>query len=244
MTAESYRFELEITTRNGEGKTFPLGDGTYVLGRTPECNLYVPDSSISRSHARLTVSGNTITVEDLESLNGTCVAGNRISVPTAVKARDKLTFGDLEAGLVYLSTELRANVEEIWLELLNTSHKGKLFKVTGPRAVIGRSQAADIRINHATLSRSHSVLRYAKDEGGWMVEDQDSANGTYVDGAMVSQAVLSGGEKLRIGDVELAFLGNHRPVPKKRYGLVFILVALLGSSIALLLLDLLGLIIE
>jgi len=244
MSIENYRFELEIKTRGGETRSFPLGDGVFVLGRTPECQLYVADSSISREHTRITVSGDTITIEDLQSLNGTLVSGRKISEPTRVEVGDVVTFGELDAGLIYLDTAARVFVPEVWLELLNTSMKGKIFKVSVPRAVIGRSHSADLQVNHPTLSRAHAVLRFAKAEGGWLLEDRNSANGSFVDGVMISQALLSGGEKLRVGDVELAFLGNRKPVPRKRYGLLFVLVALLGVAISLLILELAGLIVE
>ena len=57
----------------------PLAMGkTYVLGRTPECDVVLDDPSVSRRHALLTVSGR-ITVEDLGSTNGTAIQGRKLA---------------------------------------------------------------------------------------------------------------------------------------------------------------------
>jgi transcriptional regulator with GAF, ATPase, and Fis domain len=57
----------------------PLALGrSYVLGRVPECDVVIDDPSVSRRHARLTVSGR-ITVEDLGSTNGTAIQGRKLA---------------------------------------------------------------------------------------------------------------------------------------------------------------------
>lgn len=52
------------------------GREEYVLGRAPDCDVCVPDGSLSRHHARLTV-GAALELTDLGSKNGTTVQGAR-----------------------------------------------------------------------------------------------------------------------------------------------------------------------
>jgi transcriptional regulator with PAS, ATPase and Fis domain len=60
-----------------------LGAGSeVVLGRGTNSDVVVPDDSVSRRHARLSVSEQAITLEDLGSANGTTVDGERL-VPGA-----------------------------------------------------------------------------------------------------------------------------------------------------------------
>lgn len=50
--------------------------GELTIGRSPDrSDLVLEDASVSRRHARLSATGNRISVEDLESSNGTAVDG-------------------------------------------------------------------------------------------------------------------------------------------------------------------------
>jgi DNA-binding winged helix-turn-helix (wHTH) protein len=72
----------------------PLTDGEHVAGRDVECSLVIDGSTVSRSHARITVRSGTATVEDLASTNGTYVNGTRFSEPTRLGPGDQLSLGD------------------------------------------------------------------------------------------------------------------------------------------------------
>ena len=50
---------------------------SFTIGRVSECDIAVADASISRRHARLFI-GETMTLEDLGSTNGTRVLGRRL----------------------------------------------------------------------------------------------------------------------------------------------------------------------
>ena len=68
---------------------------------------------------------------------------------------------------------------------------------------IGRSAENDIVIDSLLVSRSHARLECAG--GRCAVEDLGSANGLFVNGRRVSRALLSPGDRLRLGDVELTY---------------------------------------
>jgi two-component system response regulator AtoC len=59
----------------------------FVIGRAPECDVAIADSSVSRQHVRLTL-GRTMTLEDLGTTNGTSLQGRPLRagepVPVAV----------------------------------------------------------------------------------------------------------------------------------------------------------------
>src|SRR5581483_4127809 len=61
---------------------------SMTLGRDPQCEQVLDYPMISWRHARIARIGNTITVEDLGSTNGTYVNGQRISAIATVKPRD------------------------------------------------------------------------------------------------------------------------------------------------------------
>jgi len=60
------------------GQTFQPGEGTTLVGRSPECHVFLDDVTVSRRHAELERQGDTFTIRDLGSLNGTYVNRKRI----------------------------------------------------------------------------------------------------------------------------------------------------------------------
>jgi len=73
-----------------------LAEGEYVIGRTAASDLQVGGDQVSRTHARLTVAGDFLYVEDLQSLNGTFVNGARTSARQIMLPGDRVRFGDQE----------------------------------------------------------------------------------------------------------------------------------------------------
>jgi len=79
----------------GTFATHPLPDGaTLTIGRSSGCDILVNDESISRRHASLTI-GETLTIEDLGSANGTVVRGNRLKPnrPTTISVGELVGLG-------------------------------------------------------------------------------------------------------------------------------------------------------
>jgi hypothetical protein len=81
---------------------------------------------------------------------------------------------------------------------------GETFVLEGGRTTIGRSPDCGIFLDDVTVSRRHAVL---SDRGGrWLIEDQGSLNGTFVNRKRVESAELSDGDELQIGKYRLTFL--------------------------------------
>ncbi|HET9483128.1 MAG TPA: SpoIIE family protein phosphatase [Xanthomonadales bacterium] len=72
------------------------------------------------------------------------------------------------------------------------------------RAIVGRGQLADVRIEHETISRRHCEIR--PHDAGYEVVDLGSANGTRLNGAPVAvSAPLAEGDRIELGMVTLTF---------------------------------------
>jgi len=70
-----------------------------VIGRSADqCELVVAHATVSRRHARLSLAGEALQVEDLSSTNGSAVNGAALSAgaPVALHAGNKLRIGDVE----------------------------------------------------------------------------------------------------------------------------------------------------
>jgi pSer/pThr/pTyr-binding forkhead associated (FHA) protein len=68
---------------------------------------------------------------------------------------------------------------------------------------IGRSPAADIVLDDASVSRRHAVLVHRG--GRAVILDDRSLNGVFVNGERVGEAVLSDGDGIAIGHVSARF---------------------------------------
>lgn len=64
-----------------------------TLGRARGCTVRVPSSQVSRLHCRLHIRRGLVTVEDLESVNGTFINGKRVRDSEIVHPGDRLSIG-------------------------------------------------------------------------------------------------------------------------------------------------------
>ena len=104
----------------------------------------------------------------------------------------------------------------MWLRVLSGADAGRTVEVPAEQGVfvLGRVQGCDLVIRDEKASRHHAELR-PEPAGGLRIRDLGSANGTYVDGRRVEEAMLAGGEELKIAGVEIAVLAR---APEARGG--------------------------
>ncbi len=76
--AGGVRFVLRMLKGAKPGSTFPLGEQAFTIGRRASNILPVDDERVSGNHAQVTREGSIWILTDLESTNGTIVAGKRI----------------------------------------------------------------------------------------------------------------------------------------------------------------------
>ncbi len=90
-------------------------------------------------------------------------------------------------------------------------HKFRSLPVT-----VGRDEDNDLMVDDAKLSRQH--CRIARTPEGLVIEDLDSSNGTYVNGAPTTRHLLSAGDTVFIGvtPLDIEWDSDTAPHPKKR----------------------------
>ena len=69
--------------------------GPVTVGRSPGSDIVIGAGYVSGRHARFTLMGQTLFIEDLGSTNGTAVNGVLISEPVALKNNDTVNVGDV-----------------------------------------------------------------------------------------------------------------------------------------------------
>lgn len=86
-------------------RRFDLPDGTFVIGRAPEAALQIDSGGVSRLHARITVRGGEVRVEDLGSKNGTFVGGEPVSGARVLADGDELRIGPVSLTFAIVAAQ-------------------------------------------------------------------------------------------------------------------------------------------
>lgn len=81
---------LKVLKGTNVGQSYDLPEGEAVIGRYPFCDIVLPSQTISRQHARITYFKGRYFVEDLGSLNGTFLNGDRVRKRTPLDDQDRI----------------------------------------------------------------------------------------------------------------------------------------------------------
>lgn len=96
--------EVTVTYMSGESQKLSFAKTSVMIGRASGNDLRVESSGISRYHARLSIDGDSILVQDLESTNGTYVNSRKVDT-APLKPGDKISIGDLVLTAVLIDDE-------------------------------------------------------------------------------------------------------------------------------------------
>lgn len=78
------------------------------------------------------------------------------------------------------------------------------FRIEGSRPfVMGRSSAAEVHVRDPKLSRQHCEIHATAD--GYFIRDLGSRNGTFVNGARITEARIGNGDRIQIGLTRFLF---------------------------------------
>lgn len=84
---------LTVVQGPGTGRRIDISDGEATIGRASENDISLPDPILSRKHCRMTMEGSRLTIEDLDSANGTFVNGHEIK-SAILHNGDEFSIGD------------------------------------------------------------------------------------------------------------------------------------------------------
>lgn len=69
--------------------------GPVVVGRAASSDIVINQQYVSSTHARFTIQGPALVLEDLDSTNGTLVNGRLIDQPVTLRDNDEVQIGDV-----------------------------------------------------------------------------------------------------------------------------------------------------
>lgn len=84
--------KLIVVEGVNKGKRYRLGGKKITLGRAKGNDIEFISTGVSKSHAKIEVTGGAVVIKDLESSNGTFINGKRIST-AILSPGDKISLG-------------------------------------------------------------------------------------------------------------------------------------------------------
>lgn len=117
---------------------------------------------------------------------------------------DDATIPDLMGG---------ASPQAPTLTIVKGPSTGQTFVLSQNEITLGRDPSNSVFLNDMTVSRKHASIDLSGIRSGFAtIRDLGSLNGTWVDGAIVSKAMLKDGSTIQIGTFRMVFHTNRRPM--------------------------------
>ncbi len=85
------------------------------------------------------------------------------------------------------------------------------YRLESDRVSIGRAENSDIVLQSSKVSRNHCYI--SRNNSSWLMVDDDSKNGMFVNGRKMKKRLLCEGDIVRIGtgSVEVIYINNKKP---------------------------------
>ena len=137
---------------------------SWTIGSTLDCHIVVENSTVSGHHCRLTFHDSQLTLEDLNSTNGTYVNGERVTEPRIVSITDRITLGQ--------------SLPMPWPDDLKPVHKHSESASDKVVITFGRGPENSVVLDESNVSTQHARLIISGEN--LILEDLGSTNGTSV----------------------------------------------------------------
>ena len=167
-----------------------VGDD-FLVGRSADAKLMVADGVCSLRQFRVVFHDGAYFIEALSS-----------RVPTYCDGKAVEGWCRLSDGM-----RIRAGQSEFQIELKDSRSALQPISIVD-KVIIGRDADSDVCLPHVQVSKKHARIFQRHDQA--YIQDLGSANGTFVDGELVtSPRLLELHSVLRIGPYSLTYLGDR-----------------------------------
>lgn len=155
------------------GQTYDLVREQTQVGREKFCDLVIPIRSISRQHARIVRDGDSFYVEDLNSLNGTYVNGQRISRRTRLKDQDRIRLYDVVMQFHDGSTPAATMATGATIAMPKPHASDELSQALRATTIVGAIDARpETRLDVGAQAKLRAVLEITRNLGKSLAVDE------------------------------------------------------------------------
>src|SRR5229473_5802162 len=203
------------------GKRLEIWKDRTTIGRSRDCDIFLEDITVHRKQASIVRTANGYVLRD-DHGRGDSFVNERPVKEHLLKDGDQLLFGNTKLTFFghegtrpfQLASSRGRELHVLRNSDPNTSVIAKL-DISGfrgamrsfelfPDMTIGRSRECDIFLEDLAVSRLHATIRQLPD-GGYEIEDNHSASGTFINGMRITRYRLLEGDALQIGSSRLIF---------------------------------------
>lgn len=213
--------ELIVRT-DGRSATVEPGR-TFRIGRDESADLSIAHRDVSRYHAVFYYADGWC-VADEGSTNGTYADGEKIQAirierpmslrlggadsPVAVDVhlggpRVAVARPDVVEGFLHGETVMAAPTPQPFRD----QHTPTALPAGVAALTIGKASDNDLVVDDIHVSRHHA--RAVAAQGGFLVEDLNSLNGTFLNGAPIQRAFMTDADRLTIGNTDFVRVGGQ-----------------------------------
>ncbi len=175
---------LRFISGKYQGGEFPLPEGgEIVIGRSSELDMVLVEDMVSRRHAKISVEGGNIFLEDLGSTNGSFVNGEKIS-RTKLGEGDRILIGTSIIKVV--ASDGSASVQDA---------KAKMdAAAASARPTPGSTMTGSIA--EVALPDLLQLFSASKKTGVLQITTETDVGSIYLEEGMVQFAVVNGDESV------------------------------------------------
>ncbi len=92
----------------------------------------------------------------------------------------------------------------------------QMIPLEKPIIRIGRQLENDIVLHEEFVSRFHAEIRF--EEGKYVLQDNGSTSGTFVNGRKIDRCVLNSGDLISVATIQMMFVNNNASLIDKARG--------------------------
>jgi len=192
-----------LAARLFRGRMHPVELGTMLVREADLALENGPAGPSAPNVFRIAMGGDPVGPEVLQSVNDElsrfvedAAADRGWRLEGAARVTVEITAGQRDVAIV---TGFESGPLEPWAVLQPLDPHAPALTVGPIRALVGRSQDADVIVASDTVSRIHAL--FWQEAGAAWIVDLDSSNGTYLNGTRLSDPVaVVAGDIVTFGD--------------------------------------------
>ena len=213
--------------------SFPVTLTEMKIGRSPDNQIVIENSGVSRHHAIIRVKEGRVVLEDLGSANGTFVRGRKIDTHVLQDGDEFVIVKHRMVYRLHKPTQTATPVQRDFLEqtticidpaavnqiaAATPTPKAeaaaplrprlifpdrKRFDLGGEEITLGSAPTCDIQITGMFIGKVHARIFPTPD--GFKIQHATGMAGTKVNGAKIGEHTLKHGDEIQIGKQKLLF---------------------------------------
>lgn len=206
---------------------------SFLVGKAQDCEIVIADPQISDIQARIGTKDDRYFIKNMGpepiSINGQPTAGQFLTDGDEIALGKSEFVIQIDSKDFPLSEKTPTEAKTMVLETRSEESlgprlvcstltgKSKVIPLKVEKLIIGRSNEANLKLTHPSISRKHCVIE--KQKSAYFVRNISTTNPLFVNDKNISEQRLYTGDQIRIGTYSITFISDQpcdvRPLEKK-----------------------------